>query len=130
MMKQRYTFTVNIRETNGKDRWLTSVYGSTKCRDRDGFWNELKILHSLCSPIWMLAGDFNIVRWPSETNAKSLDKKNMSIFNNIIQDFGLVDPLFPTTPTLGPISELIRFILDFGRFLYTKDWESTFKVHH
>ncbi|TYK13822.1 LINE-1 retrotransposable element ORF2 protein [Cucumis melo var. makuwa] len=96
----------------------------------DEFWNELKILHSLCSPIWMLAEDFNIVRWPSKTNAKSLDKKNMTILNNIIQDFGLVDPPLSNNSYTWSNLRTDPIYSRLDRFLYIKDWESTFKVHH
>ncbi|KAA0047998.1 LINE-1 retrotransposable element ORF2 protein [Cucumis melo var. makuwa] len=78
----------------------------------------------------MLAEDFNIVRWPSKTNAKSLDKKNMTILNNIIQDFGLVDPPLSNNSYTWSNLKTDPIYSRLDRFLYTKDWESTFKVHH
>ena len=68
------------------------MYGPSKSIDRSIFWNELTILQQHCLPYWLLAGDFNIFRWKSETNAKNLDTRNMAFFNDFIQANELIDP--------------------------------------
>ncbi|KAA0037455.1 hypothetical protein E5676_scaffold808G00180 [Cucumis melo var. makuwa] len=86
-----HSVSINFSNSTGH-WWLTSVYGPSKSIDRSIFWNELTILQQHCLPYWLLAGDFNIFRWKSETNAKNLDTRNMAFFNDFIQANELIDP--------------------------------------
>ena len=86
-----HSISINVLSTNG-NWWLTSVYGPYKNNDRTNLWLELELLQTLCLPNWLITRDFNIVRWETETNAKSLDRRNMTNFNNFISVNELIDP--------------------------------------
>lgn len=72
------------KDSNNLHWWLTAVYGSSKRENRGDFWMELEEIKSNCLPRWLMGGDFNIVRWQSETTAKNIVIPCMNIFYSFI----------------------------------------------
>ena len=88
-------------------------------------------MHSLCFPKWLLASDFNIiVRWLLETNVKHTDKKNMTLFDNFIQNNGFIDPPLINSSYTWSNIRLNPTFSRLDRFRYTSNWEQVFKPHH
>lgn len=92
-------------DTQGISWWLSAIYGPARRRtiNRVEFWNELKNLQSVCLPNWLLEGDFNVIRWNSETSAKHLTEYSMKKFNAFIESNNLIEPPLTNANTLGLI---------------------------
>ena len=123
-----HSISLNILSTNG-NWWLTSVYGPYKNSDRTNLWLELELLQTLCLPNWLITGDFNIIRWETETNAKSLDRRNMVNFNNFISVNELIDPPPLNNKYTWSNLRLNPTYSRLDRFLLLKGWENAFGLH-
>ncbi|KAA0035247.1 LINE-1 retrotransposable element ORF2 protein [Cucumis melo var. makuwa] len=123
-----HSISINVLSTNG-NWWLTSVYGPYKNNDRTNLWLELELLQTLCVPNWLIIGDFNIVRWKTERNAKSLDRRNMANFNNFISVNELIDPPPLNNKYTWSNLRLNPTYSCLDRFLLSKGWENTFGLH-
>ena len=124
------SFTVSANfKGNNTTWWLTTIYGPAKRRHRNDFWKELDNLSSHNLQNWILVEDFNVIRWRSESNATSMAKHSMNMFNKFIQRTSLIDP--PLTNNLYMWSYLRQkpVCSRLDRFLYTPSWKSTYKTH-
>lgn len=125
VVERKYSLSVNVRNSYRFCWWVSTLYGPSNNKDRDFFRKELNQLKYICYPNWLLARDFDIVRWLSKTNAKHIDRRNMENFNNFIRANDLIDP--PLINNEFTWSNLRTKVGSF--FFYTKDWELAFKHH-
>jgi exonuclease III len=64
---EKYTVACSLCNTGGKVVWtFGGVYGPNDDRDRRELWDELAGLMSWWEIPWLIGGDFNVVRFPSE----------------------------------------------------------------
>ena len=77
----------------------------------------------------MLVGDFNIIRWSSESNAKNMGKVSMTYFNAFIQRNQLCNP--PLSNDKYTWSNMRRnpTCSRIDSFLFTKVWEQNCNKH-
>lgn len=61
-----FSVSVKIQKAGNPDWCPSGVDGANNTRVRKSFWDELAGLYGVCSPIWCVGGDFNVVRFPSE----------------------------------------------------------------
>ncbi|KAE8652281.1 uncharacterized protein LOC105434766 [Cucumis sativus] len=87
-----FTISTNFVEADGYNWWITSVYDLVNRSRRKSFWQELMNLAQTCGSNWLLAGDFNAIRWNIETSSNNPFKYSMTKFNYLILNLGLVDP--------------------------------------
>nr|XP_009596491.1 uncharacterized protein LOC104092571 [Nicotiana tomentosiformis]XP_016432332.1 PREDICTED: uncharacterized protein LOC107758988 [Nicotiana tabacum] len=80
-------------ESHSQDfNWhMTRVYAPNCIRERREVWWEIGGTRSLFTGPWVVAGDFNTVRFPSEKRNCSRITKTMTEFSNFIEDMDLVD---------------------------------------
>ncbi|RVX05564.1 hypothetical protein CK203_027269 [Vitis vinifera] len=73
--------------------WVSfGLYGPLKGRERKELWEELAIVKGLWNEAWCIAGDFNVVQFPSETSNGKQMLIAMREFSSFIDEFELVDP--------------------------------------
>lgn len=70
---------------------LTNVYGPSDHSYTSAFLDELRDLAPLVSGAWLLAGDFNLIRDPSEKNNDNFDASRANAFNLAIHDMTLLE---------------------------------------
>ncbi|KAG9458670.1 hypothetical protein H6P81_003178 [Aristolochia fimbriata] len=62
-----YTLALKFKELTKDTVWtVLVVYGPTAAAQRQEFWDEIAALISLWDLPWMLGGDFNVIRFPTE----------------------------------------------------------------
>ncbi|WMV13618.1 hypothetical protein MTR67_007003 [Solanum verrucosum] len=75
---------LEARGTRGEAQDLgwhfSGVYAPNSREEREEVWGELGAVRGLFNGPWVVAGDFNVVRFPSE-------KKNCSRFNQEMEEF-------------------------------------------
>lgn len=101
-----------------------------KQKERSKLWEELDQLADLCGSNWILGGDFNVIRWNSETSSSNPDKFSMKQFNSFIQNHQLIDP--PLINGIYTWSNLRKqpMLSRLDRFLISPGWEQRFFIHH
>jgi exonuclease III len=124
-------FSVSCKFKNVEDQkiWMfTGVYGPNDARDRRLMWDELAGMRSWWEVPWVLGGDFNVVRFPSERVGSDSFSPAMHEFSDFISVHGLVDlPLSGGNFTWTNNRE-VSSMSKLDRFLFTSDWAEGF-VH-
>jgi len=81
--------------TSLNDNWswhLTGVYADCNRVTRRTLWQELINVRSTCLGQWIVCGDFNVTRYPSEITSCRRLSGGMAEFSNCIEELELVDP--------------------------------------
>ena len=87
-------FSVSCRFKNCGDGfcWIfTGVYGPTLKLAREDFLSELGAIRGLWSEPWCVAGDFNMIKFPSEHSRGGRLSSAMRRFSEVIEDLELRD---------------------------------------
>lgn len=88
----RHTVTAILqRTTTGDIIAVTSVYGPSQDDLKIPFIGELKNLADAIDKPWIMAGDFNIVRWLIDHSADYRGMDIMCLFNDLVRETGLID---------------------------------------
>lgn len=70
---------------------VTNVYGPTQDILKPLFIDELRYVAGVINGPWILAGDFNQVRWLIDRSASNRSFNLMDLYNGFIQDSELID---------------------------------------
>lgn len=76
---------------SGNKMVVTAVYGPSVDSEKEDFIKELYHMASLIEFPWIMAGDFNLVRWLIDRSGSLRGFRLMDLFNEFIQKYGLVD---------------------------------------
>lgn len=122
---ERGNYSISLLFTNKCDRfawWFTAVYGPNCPITRPALWAELNFMRSLCALPWVLAGDFNTIRFQSEKRGGSDVTRSMTDFSDFIESNTLVDlplqgVLFTWTNCQTP-----PIMTRIDRILVSQDW--------
>lgn len=80
----QFCLTTELRSTSENLRFfITNVYAPCDAASRDEFFDELRSLGALCTGPWLIAGDFNIARWPDDRSGGAFDANLASSFNSV-----------------------------------------------
>lgn len=71
--------------------FCTMVYGPSIDSEKPQFIEELRSLTSTIQWPWIMAGDFNLVRWMIDRSGGIRPYPLMDLFNDFIQSAALVD---------------------------------------
>jgi exonuclease III len=89
-----YTITVVLQSTTSDVRLaLTNVYGPADHAFTDQFLSDLSNVASTINDPWLIIGDFNLTRAPSDKNTTSFNTSLASRFNQMIDDLQLIELL-------------------------------------
>ena len=87
---EKFQLTVRLRCKLSNETWyLTNIYGPTITEERALFTSWLNNLDTSQMELWMILGDFNLIRSPENRNRAGGDANNMLLFNSIIQNLDL-----------------------------------------
>lgn len=86
------TLTVVLKNTKTNEiAQFTTVYGPSVEVDKPEFISELKNVLGHINHPWIIAGDFNLVRWLVDRSGDYREFGLMDSFNELIRDAGLID---------------------------------------
>ncbi|KAL6345748.1 hypothetical protein AAG906_017492 [Vitis piasezkii] len=71
--------------------WSHGVYGPTVKVEREDFFSELGAFRGLWNESWSVAGDFNMIRFPSERSKRGRLSPTMRRFSEVVEDLELKD---------------------------------------
>ncbi|XVF73951.1 hypothetical protein PTKIN_Ptkin13bG0022100 [Pterospermum kingtungense] len=87
-------------DDNGRQLYVTTVYGKNTGVERNLMWNHLNQIGSKIAVPWFLAGDYNVVASVEESsNPRQEFTRDMADFIRCIEDLGLHDHAY-TGPQL------------------------------
>jgi hypothetical protein len=82
----QYQLTIEFISNINLQKWhLTNIYGPTIQDGRIKFINWFYNVDTSMLDIWMMLGDFNLIRSPDNKNRRGGDSSNMLMFNSCIQ---------------------------------------------
>ena len=124
-------FSVSCHFKNCEDSfcWIfTRMYGPTVKLDREDFLSEMGAIRGLWSEPWYIAGDFNMIRFPSEHSRGGRLFSAMRRFSKVIEELELRDlPLQGERGLFtwsGGFNNRLKLRID--QFLISEDWEVHF----
>ena len=69
MMRGSFSISCLFRNMTDGFQWIyTSVYGPIMGGVREDFWEELGAIRGLWTEPWCIGGDFNVTKFPGESN--------------------------------------------------------------
>lgn len=88
----RHTLTVLLRHIcTGSQFQVTNVYGPSDDNLKQVFIQELRFMSSLIAHPWLLAGDFNLLRWLTDRLASLGNFNLMELFNQFISEVEIME---------------------------------------
>jgi hypothetical protein len=88
------SFAINVKLTSlqsGQQWFLLNVYGPCSSNSKADFTNWLYNLDASAYDLWLLLGDFNLIRHPENRNKPDGNINEMMLFNDIISHLDLVE---------------------------------------
>ena len=67
------------------------MYGPTMKVEREDFLSKLRAIRRLWNVLWCVAGDFNMIRFPSECSKGGHLSPTMRRFSKVVEDLELRD---------------------------------------
>ncbi|KAG5594744.1 hypothetical protein H5410_035976 [Solanum commersonii] len=115
----------------GKNRdftWcLTGIYAPNNRVEREEVWWELGSARGLFDGPWVVCGDFNTVRFPSEKRNCSRFTRAMYDLSDFIEDMSLQDPHLIGSKYTWRKGESYDVAARLDRFLFSEEWNEEFK---
>jgi len=84
-----FSVSVHVMEEEGRNWWLTGVYGPQEDNDKLTFLQELRDVRALCAGPWVIAGDFNLIYQAADKNNNNLNRAMMGRFRRFLDDLEL-----------------------------------------
>jgi hypothetical protein len=78
-------------EQEGRNWWLTGVYGPQGDDEKVLFLQELRNIRALCNGPWLVACDFNLIYQVANKNNANLDRAMMGRFRCFLDDNDLLE---------------------------------------
>ena len=103
------------------------MYGPTVKVARKDFLNELGAIRGLWNEPWCVAGDFNMIRFPSERSREGRMSPTMRRFSEVVEELELRDLLLQggLFTWCGGLNNRLKSRID--RFFISEDWEAHFR---
>jgi hypothetical protein len=123
----QYSISCKFRNVLDQTDWAFSgVYGPNINRERDFMWEELAGVASWWGVLWVVGGDFNVVRFPSERLGMTHFTPAMHGFSDFISSCGLRDTQLEggLFTWLNNRANVAMSRID--RFLYSDEWDGLF----
>lgn len=127
----RHTVTVMLRQAgSGQCILITNAYGPSQDSMKPDFVKELAFLSNMAAHPWILAGDFNLVRWMTDRSSCNTAFTLMDMFNRFIAQAGIVDiPLRNRTYTWSSRRPQPSFS-KLDRIFLSQQWTIAYPVIH
>lgn len=122
-----YTITCNFSGKIQEYSWhLSGVYAPNDRYKREEVWWELAGVRGLFEGPWVVCGDFNTVRYPSEKKNCSRTSRAMMNFSSFIEDMELVDIQLAGGDYTWRKGDRHVATTRLDRFLFSADWNDNF----
>ena len=93
--KHEQYITMSVSRVGSTPWYFTAIYASPDPTKRQDLWTELKLFAETMNEPWLLAGDFNETRFPSERSNSCYETSRRSHkFNSWIEDLELIEVEF------------------------------------
>ncbi|XP_021768668.1 uncharacterized protein LOC110732977 [Chenopodium quinoa] len=93
-LKHNQHITMEISRVGAMPWYFSAIYASPNPMKKKELWEELKNISMSHDKPWLIAGDFNDTRFPSERNKSCHETNRRSLFNNWVEDMDLLEVEF------------------------------------
>nr|XP_016450704.1 PREDICTED: uncharacterized protein LOC107775483 [Nicotiana tabacum] len=124
----RYSITYKFSDKAQEFVWhLTSIYAANDRVERKEVWWEIGAARGLFTGPWVVCGDFNTVRYPSEKKNCVRYTRSMAEFSDFIEDMGLVDLQLLGGKFTWKKGTNFNIAARLDRFLVSEEWDEGFR---
>nr|XP_016436162.1 PREDICTED: uncharacterized protein LOC107762331 [Nicotiana tabacum] len=121
-----YSLTCRFESLTQDFNWhMTGVYAPNCVNERQEVWWEIGAARGLFIGPWVVAGDFNIIKFPYEKRNCTRVTRAMTEFSDFIEDMELVDLQLEAEITHGLVGAETSSRID--RFLISVEWNDCFR---
>jgi exonuclease III len=90
--QNEFSLFVNMTNNLSNEKWiLTNIYGPSQSDRKSSFLEWFSNIDMPDDADWIIMGDFNFIRKPSDRNRPGGDINGMMLFNDAISNLGLVE---------------------------------------
>jgi exonuclease III len=90
--QNEFSLSVNLTNNLTNEKWLlTNIYGPCHCDQKAVVLEWFSNIDMPDNTDWIVMGDFNFIRKPSDRNKPGGDVNEMLLFNDAISNLGLVE---------------------------------------
>jgi exonuclease III len=87
-----FSISINMTSNITKQSWiLTNIYGPSQAERKADFIDWFSNIDMPEDTDWIIMGDFNFIRQPSDRNRPGGDVNNMFLFNEAISKLGIIE---------------------------------------
>ena len=92
LFKNEFSLSIRFTSTQSGEQWiLTNIYGPCQLDKRIEFLNRFQDIDMPCETKWIIMGDFNYIRYPSNRNREGGNFNDMMNFNDAINRLALIE---------------------------------------
>lgn len=92
LFKNRYSISIRFTSAHTGASWiLTNIYGPCEAEEKEIFLHWFQNIQMPDDTDWLVVGDFNYIRYPSNRNIGTGDFNNMMKFNEARSELALVE---------------------------------------
>ncbi len=125
------TFSLTVRLNclaTGLAFYLTNVYGPPTWDGKEEFCAKLYNLKSVCEGPWVVYGDFNLTKDPSERRGRRWCGRLTSMFADLLNSLELIDLPLSNQSFIWSNLQRDPSIAKLDRFLISPDWDQAFPL--
>lgn len=123
-----YSLTCKFTRKNQDFSWfLTGIYAPNNIEEREEVWWEVGAVRGLFDGPWIVCGDFNIVRFPSEKKNCSRTTRVMTDLSDFIEDMGLQDSHLVGGNYTWRKRDRHDVAVSIDRILFSDEWNEEFR---
>ncbi|KAG5631925.1 hypothetical protein H5410_003642 [Solanum commersonii] len=123
-----YSITCKLTGINQDLIWfLTGIYAPNSREKREEVWWEVGSARGLFDGPWVVCGDFNTARFPSEKKNCSRISRAMTDLSDFIEDMGLLDPHLVGGKYTWRKGDRHDTASRLDRFLLSDEWDEVFR---
>jgi hypothetical protein len=126
-----YEFAVScvVQDLTTKFSWNWVVVYEPAYEDRKvAFIDELHNIMASWQGPWLIGGDFNLSRFPSDKNTRRINQKFVDYFNDWVNKWGLIELNPPNRKFTWSNNQENAVLAKLDRILISTDWEATFPL--
>ncbi|WMV44404.1 hypothetical protein MTR67_037789 [Solanum verrucosum] len=122
-----YSVSCSLSRKDQDFKWhLTGVYAPNDRVEREETWWELGAARGLFSGPWVLCGEFNTVRYPTEKRDGIRINRSMTEFSDFIEDMELIDIDLYGGKYTWKKGDRHTTAARLDRFLLSEEWDTNF----
>lgn len=124
-----FSVTAELSFADGSQWSLTTVYGPTDDTLKPLFLDELRAVRAVCTGMWFVAGDFNLIVDAADKNNALINRRMMGRFRRFLNDLELKEASLMGRRYTWRNERRAPTLVKIDRWFSTADWDDGHHDH-